>query len=439
MKSLYLLLLYLVFSAIAIGAYDMLPMRQLTLIASGAPQNQNTSIFTDQTGDTEAFWINDKRVHFTCVYNPSETTQSRYCGLDIVLGNGENSGIDLSIYDAIILRMHYTGEAKVLRFYIRHAMKKLPHRLKPENTLKYNNVFIPSSELDAQLTIKLSELSVAEWWLRSAPLPMAYSYPDFSNAINLGIDVPYPAPAGKHEFDITNLTLSGRYISRENWYLCVMAFWFVVLLIRSLRHYLTLKKQAQKSSHMLEEALGKTQSLEMESLRYKELSLTDPLTGVFNRRGIKQLSEHLLVSRNPQKFECCVVLVDVDHFKKINDTFGHNAGDQVLKEIAAALKNGTRSLDKIGRWGGEEFLIICPNTTLEQALRLTEHIRQDINRIGLAGSGIKISASFGIARVQNQNFENAIHNADEALYKAKRTGRNRTCVYSLSTADIVPS
>ena len=117
--------------------------------------------------------------------------------------------------------------------------------------------------------------------------------------------------------------------------------------------------------------------------------------------------------------------LDIDHFKAVNDTYGHEVGDQVLKMTAKTMRNAFRKNDFLGRWGGEEFLIVCPDTSLDHARVLAERIRLGINQHGFA-TGARHSASFGVAQWQEAETVDALlARADAALYRAKDLGRDR--------------
>ena len=120
-----------------------------------------------------------------------------------------------------------------------------------------------------------------------------------------------------------------------------------------------------------------------------------------------------------------IILMDIDYFKKINDTYGHQAGDEVLKTVSAILTDNLRQIDVIGRWGGEEFLIICPETDLECACGIAEKLRKTVESHDF-GLDIAVTCSFGAAAIaSNENDSDFIQKADDALYMAKENGRNR--------------
>lgn len=155
-------------------------------------------------------------------------------------------------------------------------------------------------------------------------------------------------------------------------------------------------------------------------------SETDHLTGLPNRTLLDALltREVYRMERSTQPFS--VAMMDIDHFKAINDKFGHPRGDRVLIEMARAFYGSTRRSDVIGRWGGEEFLLILPGTDLPHAFAACERIRQRIERRRFAGSIGTVTISAGIAQaIAGETADALIWRADAALYRAKNAGRNR--------------
>ncbi len=162
--------------------------------------------------------------------------------------------------------------------------------------------------------------------------------------------------------------------------------------------------------------------------RIEELSHTDQLTQIPNRLLLDTFysQEFQRAQRYGSIFS--LILADVDFFKNVNDSFGHHVGDNVLIEIAQVLKSSIRSSDIIGRWGGEEFLIICPNTPSKEAALLAEKMRLKIESHAFDGVGKK-TCSFGVAQFDLKDEEDdAFKRADTALYKAKQNGRNNVVV-----------
>lgn len=157
----------------------------------------------------------------------------------------------------------------------------------------------------------------------------------------------------------------------------------------------------------------------------ENLSIKDTLTNVFNRRQLDNLLEKELSYAQRYNIEFSLIILDVDYFKNINDQFGHLTGDKILIEISKILKQQTRKVDYVGRWGGEEFLIICPNSNLtigeSVALKLKSHIEKHDFKIFQ-----NITASFGVSQYKKgDNVDDILNRADNALYKSKNNGRNQ--------------
>lgn len=155
------------------------------------------------------------------------------------------------------------------------------------------------------------------------------------------------------------------------------------------------------------------------------LSITDQLTGIHNRMKLDEALATEIQRCRRYDQALAIVLLDIDHFKQVNDTYGHQAGDQTLVQIATLLSEGSRETDVVGRWGGEEFMILLPHTDLAGACRLAEKMRATIAAHKFAKIGSQ-TASFGVAayRIDDQP-NDLVARADAALYEAKHAGRNR--------------
>jgi diguanylate cyclase (GGDEF)-like protein len=171
--------------------------------------------------------------------------------------------------------------------------------------------------------------------------------------------------------------------------------------------------------------------------KYQQLALSDPLTTLANRRNALTIlqQEKSRVSRNNESLS--VLLCDLDHFKMVNDKYGHNCGDIVLTELAQVFKQSVRQQDCVARWGGEEFLFILPQTSAEQAFIIAEKIRTNVqhHKVLFHKQEISLTISMGISQLtDNQTIDELINNADRYLYQAKKNGRNQ--VYPQQTTSI---
>ncbi|GAB6038906.1 hypothetical protein JCM15519_34650 [Fundidesulfovibrio butyratiphilus] len=173
--------------------------------------------------------------------------------------------------------------------------------------------------------------------------------------------------------------------------------------------------------------------------RYRELAVTDPLTGLSNRRNFFQKAEAEVRRSARHGHDLCLVMADIDHFKNINDTFGHGAGDTVLQAVARVLKDRLRCSDLVARYGGEEFIMLLPETSAQGGEVLAETLRSALQDLLVdTDSGlVRLTASLGVgtllpARARAMGAQASLHEvitqADQALYQSKRTGRNRVCL-----------
>lgn len=157
------------------------------------------------------------------------------------------------------------------------------------------------------------------------------------------------------------------------------------------------------------------------------LAMNDQLTGLMNRRSFDALARKRIEHDRQQAGGAAFIMIDVDHFKRINDTYGHEAGDAVLREVSDAIRGNFRSSDLVCRWGGEEYLVYLPGAEMRVVLQLAERLRTKIEGTDFQ-NGVTVTISAGVVRMAEQeSLEGVIRRADEKLYEAKRTGRNRVC------------
>jgi len=172
----------------------------------------------------------------------------------------------------------------------------------------------------------------------------------------------------------------------------------------------------------------------------EKLAMRDGLTDLLNRRAIEEHAKAELSRSRRQGAPLSVALLDLDHFKTVNDQYGHQVGDQALRQVSGILSQYVRPYDWAGRWGGEEFLLLLPGANLAGAAMVAERIRQNIAESVLTladGQEVHLRVSIGVGCASGDSkdypsFEELVKQADEALYQAKREGRNRVCTYNLA-------
>ena len=281
-------------------------------------------------------------------------------------------------------------------------------------------------------SIRLSILKIlSEMYLETENYSKAYVY--LERAINLKdslmtidteekiLEIQTKYETEKKEQQIVLLekdkTISGMKLKRQRSLLLyltggiVMIFLFVLILSN-------LYRQKVKTAAALAVANGKLE----------ELSRTDPLTKLWNRRYLHEIIEleRIRIKRAFEPFS--FILMDIDHFKNVNDTYGHECGDYVLATLAVILRSAVRKQDLVGRWGGEEFLLFLPKTSLKGAITIAESVRKKIEDYPFSYSSKKIAvtATFGVSQYEKPlSVDECIKLSDDALYEGKESGRNR--------------
>jgi len=166
----------------------------------------------------------------------------------------------------------------------------------------------------------------------------------------------------------------------------------------------------------------------------ENLAMRDGLTGLLNRRAIEEYAESEFNITERKERALSIIMIDIDHFKQVNDKFGHKTGDYALQQVAKILKEDLRNYDRVGRWGGEEFILILPDTWVDDAAIVAERIRIEIAETKFlleTGESFSIRISLGVACASSQvsSLAKLIDSADQAMYQAKQNGRNRVCIF----------
>lgn len=384
----------------AVLAYEFLPERHLAI-------DSEAFIYADS--DNSVSFIDYETRKWRCVVNA--TKENSYCGMHVLLSGPEYQGLDLTQFHSIRLQLDYQGAAPWLRYYFRNREPGFSTQSNME-THKFLQTHISTEFLTQELVIGLDEFYVAEWWLSAYQVPRELSRPSFSHVTAFGIDLSYPLIEGEHIGHLRRLELVGDWISKEQWYGGIIAIWLVAWIAVGVGGLFVLRRDIVRERKL--------------SQRYRELSRHDQLTGLLNRHGITQAIETLFAQ--PDNALALLVL-DIDHFKSFNDQYGHNLGDDVLTQLGQLLQRRVRSSDSVGRWGGEEFVILLPGAERQAALDLAEKLRTHVAQHVFTGLPPKaVTVSIGVAeRAAHESYNELFKRADTALYRAKAQGRNQ-CV-----------
>jgi diguanylate cyclase (GGDEF)-like protein len=202
---------------------------------------------------------------------------------------------------------------------------------------------------------------------------------------------------------------------------------------------ITNKKNGKKFSHEdveLLSALGNQAAVAINNATLYEMAITDELTKIYIRRYFNVRLDSEMRRARRYGHRCSLVICDLDHFKSVNDSYGHQVGDNTLVKVAELIRNSVREIDTPARFGGEEFAVILPETDLAGAKAMAERVRESVAAAKIEGLPRPITISIGLACYPDHADDkgNLIRAADTALYEAKRQGRNRVCLYAVPTA-----
>ena len=418
----YKLILCCIITLVVMYAHRLLPAKILDVVPG---VDVKTYIYgdTDSVGKDVFSWTDLQKLAWQC--NIVDDGEQHNCGFNVDVGAGINTeGMDLSSYDKVNIELDYNGPDNRLRFYTRNYAEGFS-KIDDIGTAKYISTLIPTKFLSETLTIQFSEFSVAEWWISEYHVPREFMHPDFNNTIVFGIDVAHPTVPGIHRFKLKKIQFVGRWISAELWYLGILVFWMLVIFVGGVYNFLQLKRQSKLERLRLEVLVSQNSALEHETNRYKQLSMLDQLTGMLNRHGF---SEYLEKNYNESSQEVAsLIIIDIDYFKRINDAHGHDSGDIVLHKVADIIRQNIRSQDIAARWGGEEFVVLLPDTEAEKARVVAEELRTQVANASFEVpplSQVTISAGVGMI-IGAEPFHMLFRRVDIALYQAKAQGRNR--------------
>ncbi|MGL6042085.1 MAG: GGDEF domain-containing protein [Deefgea sp.] len=346
-----------------------------------------------------------------------------FCEMSIEFSKTEQ-GIDLSQFDRIVFDMDLRGpEFKKVRIYLRNFesdISKLDDPLSPKvNELE----FAPST--DAPFSVPLKYFRVASWWIEEKNIPVFSSDMRLDNVTQIEIATPGNVQAGLHQIELKSLEFHGKWLSLTQVLMTIVMAWLIFCFVWLLMELLAYRERDHVKRAKMNELETINRVLEIQAEVLSNKIQLDPLTGALNREGLRDFLLQQWQGEMPTSAGMSVLFADLDHFKRINDNYGHAVGDDVLRQFAHLVQSEIRQSDGLVRWGGEEFLIVCPNTQLDQAARLAEKLRASVANAQWPSS-IMLTCSCGVAtRAQGEEFSSLIARADAALYKAKDNGRNR--------------
>ena len=348
--------------------------------------------------DSRGWWLQ---------YDVRQGTNWSFCGLNLAfVKNDVPVSLDWSNFDSLVIHMPEINGPNT-RFQVQ--IKTNDRRLLKEagiRSMKYlSMIAVPGGTVNSHATMTLDRFVVPTWWAGRFGVPSRNLDPTRKDVREIEFMTSADQIVlGTGSFGIRRLELYGKWIRQETLLKILFAMWLAYLvgglLVRLYKSLASIR-------------------------RLQELADHDPLTRLHNRRG---LESHLkvLVSRSidPANPVMGVMMVDLDHFKTVNDTLGHDAGDEILRRLANLIQEEMRPNNLAARWGGEEFILLLPGIPVARLLPAAEKLRSRVES-ELQYKDLRITASIGIAHGRVDEFEVLAKRADEALYRAKAAGRNR--------------
>ncbi|WP_416305364.1 GGDEF domain-containing protein [Neptunicella sp. SCSIO 80796] len=383
----------------------------------------NISVITDQSEgglSTAEMTITDNKWLLQCNITASGYNWP-FCEFSIAFFDDISSyidqGLDLSDFSSVDIKASYLNHPNTsVRFQLRSFNPEYS-RMDNEETWKYVGIeYWPHNPLKAT-QIPMKSLQVATWWVIEQKIPVRHNVPEFDRVMIMELSTGSNLQPGRYEIELEYIQFNGKYFTNSQVLFSLVILWVgaaLLVLFGNLRYS---RHQLNQTKQKAEELRQLNQLLNVETKLLKDKAERDPLTGALNRTGIQSIfTKELKV--------LSLIFIDVDHFKSINDEHGHVVGDEVLKEFSKTINENCRFTDFLARWGGEEFLLVCPNTTLSDAYQLAQTLRSIISeKVWI--NDIRLTSSFGVAQRGNESAREFIERADKALYDAKARGRNQ--------------
>ena len=417
----------LVLTIVAISFAGLI-LRRTLAIGAGAPTPFTTEWHSDTRlgGKTIVHADRARPLAWSCDLRSGY--RYPFCGYELVLDrNHDDRGLDLRKYQTIAITLDYRGPADSLRLYLKNFDSRYS-RPGDRATTKFNQIELPLHEGRQTIETKLDDLKVADWWAQASRVPYRMSHTQFDKIVAIEIDTASNAPVGRHAFRVESIVLSGKIVPVEQWYLGILGFWLILICLFTISRILGLQRDLRQR-HLLEQVARGEAQLARETAR------RDHLTGLLNRRGVTERYQQMMAEGMDRPV--AIMLVDLDHFKAINDEHGHVLGDEVLATFAGVLRKNVRDTDLIARWGGEEFLLIGPVSDVRAAVDIADKLRLKIAATEFPHG--RLTASFGVYYCDRlpDKVRPAIGFADRALYAAKENGRDRVVLYDASADNAV--
>jgi diguanylate cyclase (GGDEF)-like protein len=394
------------------------------------------TIIIDRQSGYDAWLENDHSVGGSSIGNLTQvnlyhlkcqianTTEYPFCHLIIPLAKMLKSGLDLSVFKEVHLTLRHDGGLRnKIDIHLNHFYLTVPGEVRKTDYKVHQYSLSTETQLNTY-RLPLNDFVVPSWWAYFQDLPASEYRPTLSNVKHLVVSTTSGQGIREENIYVSRIVFHGKWISAEMLHQTLLWVWISTLLIYLVVRAVRLsnevttqvneKKQLEKLNYMLD----------IRSKEFETMAKHDQLTGIYNRAGMHDIIKYNLKQYQRSRVPFSIVLLDIDNFKDVNDTYGHAVGDTALSNLAKLISQRCRNNDSLARWGGEEFLLVCANSKVKDAAILSEDLRKLISSTELIEQQT-ITCSMGIAQFSGSDIDELFERADEALYKAKTRGRNR--------------
>lgn len=353
-----------------------------------------------------------------------------FCEVAISLTPSAMRGVNLDNYHSMVIEAAYKAPApnQRLRVYLRNYNEAYS-TLEDPVSLKFNGIEYNPTDTFSEFVLPLNSFQVLSWWISDLAVPIEHAGPELSNISMIEIATGSAPVIGHHELIIKSIRFEGQMITEAGFFRVLTFAWLATAMILLMVKYWQSRLIYRRERYRAERLKQINNALKQQSETLSIMATTDALTSLRNRMNIYPELDKLIGARTNRA--CTALCLDIDHFKQVNDTFGHDMGDKLLIATARLLKECASGTDVVVRWGGEEFVIFCPSRNLAQASFLAEKIRAAFEQTEWS-HGQSLTCSVGVSSMREGSIAAMIADADDALYRAKQSGRNRVEVFAES-------
>ncbi len=404
-------------SAAAIGVTELCHRQ---IVVEPSPNWSLTSASDAHCGGTSEASASESAEGIRLDYKLEDRCSSPYALMSVL--SSEGTVHDLSWVESVRITSRSSAGSNYYRLQLRNQEPHISNCDDP-TSWKYNEALIRPSQEFTTIEIARNDFAVPLWWTCKHSVPLRHALPRFDRI--QAIEFTTMDRSGEGWLEVSEIELVCSVFPASIVYPLLLGLWITSFLSVLFARVVKLGRRLREENRTKARLIADQRRLAVRSERLGTMAITDPLTGLLNRWGLdKPLDAAVKAVRNGER-PTSVVMFDIDEFKLLNDTMGHAHGDLILRDLGRLAQLDRKPTEEVGRWGGEEFLLICADTNLAQAISQAERLRElfESSRHGY-------TCSFGVYEACDGDDREAIlERVDQALYDAKKAGRNRVMAY----------